>query len=73
MGSPISAVVSNLYMEFFEKLPLSTSTAQMKVLLWKSYVDDTCCIVKKGTAEVLLNYLNSMQSFIKVPVNVGRD
>ena len=28
MGSPVSAIVSNRYMEFFEKLAISTFTSQ---------------------------------------------
>ncbi len=46
MGSPISAVVANLYMEFFEKEALNSTP--VKPVLWKKYVDDTFCLVKKG-------------------------
>ncbi len=45
MGSPISAVVANLYMEFFEKEALNSTP--VKPVLWKKYVDDTFCLVKK--------------------------
>ena len=44
MGSPILAVVANLYMEFFEELALQS--ALMRPRFWKLYVDDTCCIMK---------------------------
>ena len=39
MGSPVSAVVANLYMEFFEGLALNAALARPRI--WKRYVDDT--------------------------------
>ncbi len=71
MGSPVSAVVMNLYMEFFEELALRS--APSKPQLWKRYVDYTCCIVKKGTVEGLLSHLNSVQPSIRFTVEVERD
>ena len=71
MGSPVSAVVADLYMEFFEELALRT--APTKPRLWKRYVDDTCCIVKKGTVEELLTHLNSVRPSIRFTVEVEKD
>ena len=68
MGSPVSATVANLYMEYFEDLALST--AAEKPRLWKRYVDDTCCIVKKGTEEGLLQHLNSIRPTIQFTMEV---
>ena len=70
MGSPIPAAVANLYKEYFEELALST--APVKLRLWKRY-DDTCCIVKKGTVEALLDNLNGMRPPIKFTVKVKKD
>ena len=55
MGSPVSSVVANLYMEFFEELALSTAPTRPR--LWKRYVDDTFCVVKRGSEGVLLTHL----------------
>ena len=60
MGSPVSAVVANLYMEFFEELALETAPTRPR--LWKRYVDDTFCILRKGSTEELLHHLNGVQS-----------
>ena len=58
MGFLVSAVVANLYMEFFEELALRL--APVRPRLWKQYVDNTCCIAKRNTVEGLLNHLNSI-------------
>ena len=71
MGSPVSAAVANPYMEFFEELALRSASAKPR--LWKRYMDDTCCIVKKGTVEGLLNYLNSVRASIRFTVEVDKD
>ena len=63
MGSPVSAVVANLYMEFFEELALKTVPTRPR--LWKRYlymyVDDTFCILRKGSTEELLHHLNGVR------------
>ena len=58
MGSPVSAAVANLYMEYFEDLALRQAPADCVPYIWKRYVDDTFCILKKGAVEELLSHLN---------------
>ena len=43
MGSPVSAVVANLYMEHFEQIAFNSVLHRPR--LWKRYVDDTLCII----------------------------
>ena len=70
MGSPVSAVVANLYMEHFERIALDT--AKVRPRLWKRYVDDTCCIVKTGGVDELLTHLNSVRPSIQFTVEVEK-
>ena len=70
MGPPVSPVVANPYMEFFEELALDT--APVKHGLWNRYVDDIC-IVKKGTTEGLLDHLNSVRPSIQLTVEAEKD
>ncbi len=50
MGSPVSAVVANLYMECFEEEALNS--APVKLVLWKRYVDDTFCKLRKEVKNI---------------------
>ena len=63
MGSPVSAVVANLYMQFFEEMALRLAPVAPK--LWKRYVDDVFCIIKSGEEKILLKHLNSLRDSIK--------
>ena len=71
MGSPVSAVVANLYMEFFEELALDTAPTRPR--LWKRYVDDTFCILRKGSTKELLHHLNGVRPTIKFTVEQEED
>ena len=69
MGSPCSPVVANIYMEYFEKRALGPELPiSFTINTWLRYVDDVLTIVKKGTHDSLLNYLNSVDSNIKFTV-----
>ena len=71
MGSPVSVVVADLYMEFFEGLALNTAPARPRI--WKRYVDDTFSVMKKGDVDGLLNHLNSTRPSIKFTMEVEED
>ena len=51
--------LTSTYIEFFKEYALDT--APLKTRHWKRYVDNTCCIVKKGKAEGHLDHLNSVR------------
>ena len=71
MGSPVSAVVANLYMEFFEGLALNAAPTRPRI--WKRYVDDTFSVMKKGDVDRLLNHLNSIHPSIKFTMELEED
>ena len=48
MDSSVSPIVADLY-KFF--LDIALHMAPNRPRLWKWYVDDTCCIVKKGEVD----------------------
>ena len=60
MGSPVSPVLANIYMEMFKELTLTTAPHTPRI--WKRYVDDTFCIM--GT-EHLEHFLNQSLQTLK--------
>ena len=68
MGSPVSAVMANLYMEFFEELALTSSP--VTPVLWKRYVDDTFCVMKRDEVDVFFQHLNSIRPSIQFTVEL---
>ena len=63
MGSPVSPIVANIYMEEFEHQALKTAPKRLR--LWKRYVDDTFCIVKRSSVEGFLAHLNTLKPTIR--------
>ncbi|XP_066275413.1 uncharacterized protein [Branchiostoma lanceolatum] len=63
MGSPVSPIVCNLYMEHLEQLAIST--APHPPLWWFRYVDDTHTKLKKAHAQEFIDHLNSLDPDIK--------
>ena len=57
MGSPVSAVIANLYMEDFEEQPLSSTPTAPKIR--KRYVNDT--FLKRNDVKDFLQHLNTQQ------------
>ena len=63
MGSPISPIVANLYMEDFENRAIQSSPNPP--LLWRRFVDDTFVIMKKCHREEFMKHLNSVDKNIQ--------
>ena len=71
MGSPVSAIIANLYIEFFEELALDSAPCRPR--LWKRYVNDTCCILKKDAVDGLLHHLNRVRPPIKFTMELEKN
>ena len=71
MGSPISPIVANLFMEDLEVQAIKTSSTPPA--LWKRYVDDTVTIIKKEDRNSFLQHLNSIHPNIKFTCEEVRD
>ena len=56
MGSPISPLVGNLYMEQFEETALSTAPHPPSVQQW--YVDDTLVLIHEYNVDGFTNHIN---------------
>ena len=63
MGSPVSPIVANLYMEHFESRALDTAPTWPS--MWYRYVDDTMTKIHECTASSFSDHLNSINPNIQ--------
>ena len=68
MGSPVSAVITNIVMEHLEQRALATSP--VKSLFWKRYVDDVISVVSGNEGE---RPFNSIEPSIQFALERERD
>ncbi len=62
MGSPVSPIVANMFMEWFEEHAIETFTYELK--LWRRYVDDTMVILTDVLLEDFTQHINSVHPAI---------
>jgi hypothetical protein len=62
MGSPVSPIVANLFMEHLEQTAIATAESDIKPRWWKRYVNDVLAKIPIGTVERLNNHLNQVDS-----------
>jgi retron-type reverse transcriptase len=73
LGSSLSPIVSNIYVEHFEKPALDS--AQNKPFLWLRYVDDTLVDWSHDPERLqnFLNHLNSLRPSIQFTMEIESD
>ena len=62
MGSPLSPIVANIFMEDFETKALETTPHPPS--LWKRFVDDTFIVIKAAYKEEFFQHINSIDKNI---------
>ena len=70
MGSPVSPIVANLYMECLEQKALSTAPPPK---FWHRYVDDTFVIHKEANKQGFLQHINSVEPAISFTVEDNKE
>ena len=69
MGSPLSPIIANLYMEAFEKQAINTALHPPK-LWW--FVDDTFVIINKTQEDSLFEHINAIDDKIQFTKEASR-
>ena len=63
MGSPVSPIVANLFMEWFEEAAIRTF--RYEITIWRRYVDDTMVALCNSLLEDFTGHINSIDPAIK--------
>ena len=72
MGSPLSPVLANLYMEYFEEMALGSTS--LKPSMWLRYVDDTFILwPHQEDVQILLDHVNSIRPSIPFTMEKEQD
>jgi len=71
MGSQVSAVIANLYMESFEEQAMATSPYKPRIL--KRYVDDTFTGLDSGSVDSFLQHFNNQEPSIRFAMETEID
>ena len=72
MGSPVSSVVANIFMEEFEERAISMA-GQLEPSIWRRYVDDVFSILKRKNVERFLSHINQLDEQISFTVEREED
>ena len=60
MGSPVSPIAANIFMEALEQKAIASAPLECKPKLWLRYVDDIVEIINKDSVDNLTDHINSI-------------
>ena len=64
MGSPFPPVLANVYIEYFEKMALRSTT--LKPSMWLRNIDDTFLLLPhQENVQALMDHVNSIRPYIQ--------
>ena len=62
MGSPVSPIAANIFMEDLEQKAIATAPPDCRPKLWLRYVDDILEVVKKDSVQQLTDHINQIDA-----------
>ena len=68
MGSPLSSLLSNLYVHMMESTVVKNFEKSGTILKWIRFADDILCVCKKNTVNVILRRINKWSSKLQFTV-----
>ena len=72
MGSPLSTVLANIYMEYFEEMALGSTS--LKSSMWLRYVDDAFILwPHQEDVQILLDHVNSIRPSVQFTMEKEQD
>ncbi len=66
MVSPLSPVVSTIFMKNFENIAITTARRPPKI--WKQHVDETFVILSTDVARIFLVHINNINEAVQITV-----
>ena len=68
MGSPVSPIIANIYMEYFGSLAITSSPTLIK--WWFRYIDDVHSATRKDHVNKFQEHINSSDLYIKFTIEL---
>ena len=68
MGSPLSSLLSNLYVHMMEQTIVKNFEKSGVILCWLRFADDVICVCKKSSVNIILRRINSWSSKLQFTV-----